>query len=220
MHDIPIIRTRRRTLALMVSVEGAVVVRAPMRMAERAIHAFIAQHHAWIQKAQERMQHQHRHTPKKTYTEGERFLYLGQHYTLTAHHSPAVTLHATALHIPHTSIPTAQKTLTAWYKKQAEDILDARVAHYARSMQLYPAGIRIGSARSRWGSCGIGNMLNFTWRLIMAPLPVIDYVVVHELAHIAHKNHGTKFWALVAAHIPDAHTHQKWLRTHGAEMLA
>ena len=87
--------------------------------------------------------------------------------------------------------------------KKAKDILPGKVAHYAQVMGLTPTGITITGARTRFGSCSPKNRLSFSWRLMAYPEEAIDYVVVHELAHIVHKNHSPAFHALVASVLPD-----------------
>ena len=87
-----------------------------------------------------------------------------------------------------------------------------KVRHYAAIMGLRPTGIRITSARTRFGSCSGKNSLCFSWRLMEYPEEAVDYVVVHELAHIVHKNHGPDFWALVGQHMPDYKRRRALLR--------
>ena len=81
-----------------------------------------------------------------------------------------------------------------------------------------PKQVRINSAKTRWGSCGPGGVLNFTWRLVMAPLDVIDYVVVHELSHLRVKDHSSKFWKVVESISPEYKKHRKWLRENGEKL--
>lgn len=97
-------------------------------------------------------------------------------------------------------------------KQRAQRELPSKVAHYAAVMGLKPTGLRITSARTRFGSCSARNSLCFSWRLMDYPQPAIDYVVVHELAHIVHKNHGAWFWALVAQYMPDYRQRRAMLR--------
>lgn len=96
--------------------------------------------------------------------------------------------------------------------RRAREELPSKVAHYAQKMGLKPAGIRITSARTRFGSCSAQNRLCFSWRLMDYPDAAIDYVVVHELAHIVHKNHGPRFWSLVEQYMPDYRTRRAMLR--------
>ncbi len=86
---------------------------------------------------------------------------------------------------------------------RARQELPLKVARYSKQMGLYPTGLKITSARSRFGSCSGRDSICFSWRLMEYPDEAIDYVVVHELAHIAHKNHGPQFWALVEKYMPD-----------------
>ncbi len=96
--------------------------------------------------------------------------------------------------------------------RRAREELPPKVAYYARRMGLRPAGMRITSARTRFGSCSAQNRLCFSWRLMDYPDAAVDYVVVHELAHIVHKNHGPRFWALVEQHMPDYRARRALLR--------
>lgn len=102
-----------------------------------------------------------------------------------------------------TAHPEPDAAREAELKRMAREIIPARVAHFSRIMGLTPTGLRITSARTRWGSCSAKNSLNFSWRLMDYPPEAIDYVVVHELAHIAHHDHSREFYALVASILPD-----------------
>lgn len=100
----------------------------------------------------------------------------------------------------------------AEFKKQARQKIPPRVEHYAKMMGLSPTGVKITSAKTRFGSCSPKNSLCFSCRLMQFPPPAIDYVVVHELAHIVHKNHSRAFYALVASVLPDYKARQALLR--------
>jgi hypothetical protein len=93
--------------------------------------------------------------------------------------------------------------------------MEERIRHYSGMIGLYPDRLRISNARFRWGSCSRDNSLSFSWRLAMAPSLIIDYVVVHELAHIKEKNHSRSFWALVETMMPDYRKHRHWLKENG-----
>jgi hypothetical protein len=86
------------------------------------------------------------------------------------------------------------------------------VVHYARLYNFHYQKIRLSSARTRWGSCSARGTLSFTWRLIMSPPEIIDYVVIHELAHTIHHNHSPQFWGLVGSILPDYAEKRKWLK--------
>ncbi len=105
--------------------------------------------------------------------------------------------------------------LTNWYRKQARIHLTERVEYFSKKCGFSYGQIRINSATTRWGSCSAHDNLNFPWRLIMAPEAIIDYVVIHELAHTVHKNHSARFWKLVESIVPDWKTHRTHLRLEG-----
>ena len=97
-------------------------------------------------------------------------------------------------------------------------MLTERVEFFAHAQGFKVKKIRISSARTRWGSCSAKGTLSFTWRLVMAPPDVIDYVVVHELCHLKELNHSKAFWAQVEAILPDYKTRRKWLKDNGAKL--
>jgi predicted metal-dependent hydrolase len=107
-----------------------------------------------------------------------------------------------------------------WFRNRARDVLTARVEHYSVLMNVHSARLTVRDTRSRWGSCSSRGSLNFSWRLILAPSPILDYVVIHELAHLRELNHSPRFWTILAEHCPDYPLHQAWLKEHGATLHA
>ena len=91
-----------------------------------------------------------------------------------------------------------------------------RCCHFSSVTGLSPSKVRLSSARTRWGSCGAGGTISFNWRLALCPDQVIDYVIVHELFHLAEPNHSSRFWEKVAAIVPDHRSHRRWLRENGS----
>ncbi len=112
----------------------------------------------------------------------------------------------------------APRRLRDWLFAEARADLDARVAVHCERLQLTARRITVRDQSSRWGSCSASGMLSFSWRLILAPPIVLDYVAAHEVAHLAEMNHGPRFWALVARSMPDMDTARRWLRTHGNDL--
>jgi predicted metal-dependent hydrolase len=103
-------------------------------------------------------------------------------------------------------------------KREARKALDARVTHYAAQLGIKPRRITVRDTASRWGSCSSGRSLSFSWRLIMAPSFVLDYVVAHEVAHLREMNHGRRFWSLLSELVGDAEKPQRWLSQHGSTL--
>jgi len=105
------------------------------------------------------------------------------------------------------------------YRLRARTIIPERCDHFARLMGVRYRAIRIGRARHRYGSCSAHDALSFTWRLMLAPQTVRDYVVIHELSHIIHKNHSPRFWKTVAEYCPNYKTEKKWLRENHNQLI-
>jgi len=212
-----IIRSRRRTLALVITKDALLEVRAPFYAPLNYILKFVKQKQHWIRRKQEFiLENIVKNTPKK-FLDGEEFLHLGKTYPLKIFDANKIVL-ADCLHFPSILLGDAKKYLTKWYKQQAEEIITERVVWYANLVGLKYKTIKITSAKTRWGSCGVHGNLNFTWRLIMAPPDVVDYVVVHELAHLVVHNHSKRFWLKVEDIMPNYKEKRVWLRKNGKSL--
>jgi len=112
------------------------------------------------------------------------------------------------------------RRITDWLKREARRDLERAVARHARALGRTPAGIRVGDPKSRWGSCSAKGVLTFSWRLVLAPPRVLDYLAAHEVAHLKEMNHGAKFWALVERLDPDHEVARAWLNKGGVALSA
>src|SRR3989344_725073 len=207
-----IIRSKRRTIALSIASDATIVVRAPLHAPASYIENFVLKHANWItRKIQEVL---NRPTQRvRRFADGEEFLYLGRPYKLEISDRPSIFIYD-KLFFPASFLPQASEKIIAWYKQQAQEIISKRAEALVRQMNLKYSTIKISSAAHRWGSCSPSGNMNFTWRLMMTPIEVIDYVIVHELTHLTEKNHSGRFWTKVKAVIPDYKSRHKWLRTH------
>ncbi|KZE31651.1 M48 family metallopeptidase [Crenobacter luteus] len=116
--------------------------------------------------------------------------------------------------------PDAFGALVArWLRREAATTLAERVALWSRATGLAPGRLMLSNARRRWGSCAADGTVRLNWRLVQAPVAVVDYVVVHELCHLEHLNHSTAFWSLVASHLPDWAARRDWLKRHAARLF-
>jgi predicted metal-dependent hydrolase len=215
-----LIRSRRKTFELAVLEDGSLVVRAPLRASKKQIEELVTGKEAWIRRQQERAA-QFRRSQPPHYSEGSEFLFLGQPHLLhlvEGSGPPRLDLSNGCFQLPAAALPQAARCFEAWYRGQARQILPARVAYLAAQHAIPLPKVRISGARSRWGSCGVKRGLNFSWRLVQAPLEVIDYVVAHELAHLAERNHSSRFWARVAELMPGFQTQRAWLKANGARL--
>lgn len=207
---------RKRSIKLEVLADNTVEVVAPNRTSERAINKLLDEKQDWILKRLRFNQDNADKLRPKQYQDGETFYYLGSAYPLkfTATTPKGVGFYEGALCINSRKAP--EKAIANWYKQRAYDIIEDRVGHFAQLMSLNPSSIKIKRMKTRWGSCSSSGNLNFNWALIMAPLPVIDYVVIHELSHLVHMNHSPAFWSLVEQYCTDYKAHTRWLKEHGA----
>jgi predicted metal-dependent hydrolase len=210
------VRSRRRTIAIQVRPDGQVWVRAPLRAPEKLIHEFVESKAGWIRQKQADAL-KHAPVTEKHFRVGERFLFLGREYSLgvVEKQRTALTFEGQFI-LSQKAMPRAAQAFEQWYKAQALKVLSERVRYYAAKHGFQPGRIRISSARTRWGSCSSKGTLSFTWRLVMAPLEVIDYVVIHELVHLKVKNHSKTFWGSVAALMPDYKKYVAWLKKNGS----
>lgn len=151
------------------------------------------------------------------FVEGEEFLFLGKPYRLKYSDGDRIELSADLL-FPRDFLSRCEEEMTYWYRQQALRLIQERVDHNARSMALRPGAVRLNDTTSRWASCGGDGVLRFSWRLIMAPLPVLDYVVIHELSHLVVRNHSARFWSTVREMCPDYRNLRSWLR-HNQERI-
>jgi predicted metal-dependent hydrolase len=120
--------------------------------------------------------------------------------------------------LPGDSQELARAALERWYRRQAAAIFAERLKACNQRYGFAYGRVSIKEQKSRWGSCSKLGNLNFNWRLLLAPFPVLDYVVVHELCHLKQLNHSQRFWQLVSVGCPDYAVHRRWLRKHGAEL--
>ena len=229
-----IIRSRRKTIALIVQGDGSVVVRAPQRVTNRQIAEIVEEKAEWIRSRQEQVQAR----PKAEihqFTSGEQFWYLGSACRLLVTQGRQNRLEYSGWAFKLTVIPPShlhladgkaekerralgQALFTAWYRQQARQVLEERVSVLAQEHGFSYRRVKITSARTRWGSCSGLGTLSFPWRLVMAPPAVIDYVVVHELVHTLVKGHGSDFWSRVQVLAPEYKQYVRWLKESGAQL--
>jgi predicted metal-dependent hydrolase len=214
-----IVRSRRRTITLVVTQYATLVVRAPLRASISYIESVVRKKSAWIRQKLIEVS-QRPKAPVKEYVNGEEFWYLGRSYKLCFVERAGKDIELTEkLCLSARVKPIARYVIRRWYKTAALKIIDQRCQWYADATGYKPAAIKITEARKRWGSCGSKGTLNFSWRLIMAPVEVIEYVIVHELAHIEQLNHSPAFWDKVAGILPDYKKREKWLKENGGLLV-
>ena len=178
--DYRLIRSKRKSIAIEIDRAGMVTVRAPYRMPNVAVKAFIEDKQDWIRKH--------------------------------IHKAQEMSLKTSDIE------PLTEEELDKLYDDAKEDI-PKRVRYYARLMKVDYGRITIRCQKTRWGSCSSKGNLNFNCLLVLAPSDIIDYVVIHELAHRKCMNHSVDFWKTVESVMPDYKNKRKWLREYGNELM-
>lgn len=218
-----IIRKRGITAnaSIRISENKGVVVSAPFWMPVGMIENFVREKSLWIEK------HLNRIGAKKIskqYLEGEKHLYFGQEYTLSLNYQKTpgrcrVTLVDERISVdiyeglPKEKHPELIKeALLYWYMERGIETITEKVNYYSQKIGVTYQKINLKKVSSIWGSCSPTNCLSFNRKLVMAPHEVVDYVVIHEVSHMVHRNHGRGFWNLVSSIDPDYKYHRKWLK--------
>jgi len=203
MTSYTLTRSNRRTVAIHIR-NGAVEVRAPIKMPKHEIDNFVISKENWITKrlAISREQAMRRNNFALTY--GDHVTYRGKRYPITKKPGDHVGFDGTSFYMPPDLSPEQiKRACIRVYRMLAERDIIKRAYLFAVIMAVLPSDVRINSAKSRWGSCSGKDSVNFSWLLIMADDDLIDYVIVHELAHITELNHSSRFWAIVERVIPE-----------------
>lgn len=213
IESLKITRSNRRSIAIVILPNGTVEVRAPKYIPEFAIKAFVRSKSEWIEKRREYVL-KSRKEPKK-FENGEKFAYFGKEYPLLLGSYTQIEVKDDKLLFPLALARRGQETMEKWYIKQAKTEIKKLVDEYAIKMETSYNGISFSDTRSQWGRCTHDNRLQFNWRLVMTPLLVVRYVVIHELAHTVEKNHSAKFWSKVRSVNPSYKQQIKWLKENG-----
>jgi hypothetical protein len=213
-----LVRSRRRTIGLEVRPDATIVVRAPVRTPVWYVESLLREKAGWIEDKLTKARSHVSLLPRHDFLTGERFRYLGREwpFVVVAFQETALTFdEKTGFSLDMAAFDRGEVVFEEWYRARARELLAERVRHYAPLVGVSVPRLRITGAEWRWGSCSTSGTVGFAWRLIMAPMDVVDYVVVHELAHLREMNHSSRFWEVVAGVIPDHSTRRRWLRDHG-----
>jgi len=207
-------RQRKRTLSLELRRDDSFIVRAPALARSSDIATFLVKKRNW---AARKLAAQAALRP--TAATHDHLRYLGVPYPLhrepQASMEPSLAFAGAYFVLRCDEEARRAEVITDWYRRQAATYLASRTTHWAAVMGFMPPGLRISNATRSWGACSPHNRISLSWRLLMALPAVIDYVVVHELAHLQERNHGPGFWRLVAAVVGDTAGPRRWLRENG-----
>jgi predicted metal-dependent hydrolase len=205
---------RRMTLRLSRNGETFVLT-VPRRHSRKAAEDFIAASHGWMRATRARL------PAMQEVADGACLYFKGEAYTLRATNKlrGIVSLdNATREITVPGGLSHMQRRLKDWLKREAERELSETSRRYAMAMAVSFKKLSVRDQKSRWGSCTSDGALSYSWRLILAPPMVLDYVVAHEVAHLRELNHGPRFWRLVLTHCSNARAAKQWLRRNGQSL--
>ncbi len=226
--DYEIIFSRKRKRAeIVVRPDLKVEFRAPYGLSPEAIKEMVRRKAGWICKKLESFEANRLPDQKKQYADGEIYLYLGREY-------PLKIVALDSIKKPYTSLSESELKVTIpgknydglssllvkeaiwdFYIQRAEEEVGRIIKDYSKKLEISPPAFKVKFQKRRWGSCSASNVIRINFQLIMAPHEQLEYVVVHELCHIKHKNHSARFWRLVDKLMPDYEIHRKNLKMDG-----
>lgn len=225
-------RPYKRSIGLTLQINGHMRISAPKTTTVSQIHEFLSANTNWIETNLAKYSTLRAAYPRKRFVEGEAFLFLGETLTLKFTQGTGARLRFDVsegflvVAIPPLqwasfresgSHPELEPAFHEFYAKRGRQIIGSRLEIYSERMGLRPSSVCFRSQKTRWGSCSSRGRLSFNWRLVIAPIEVIDYVVVHELAHLKHYDHSRAFWNLVGTQLPHYPRQRDWLKANQYE---
>ena len=216
MNPNKIIRSKRKTLSLSINENAELIIRAPKRLSIEKIQDFINEKENWINRKKRLIENQ----IKDVTSNHNKLLYLGNLFPINVEQNASKELFFTGEEFIANSIEPDSLSLSIkkWYKNKFKEIALPRVAYFANKHNLMVNQVRIKNQKTMWGSCSSKNNINLNYLLLMAPMGVIDYVIVHELVHTIHRNHSTDFWDSVESIMPEFQEHKRWLKKNGYKL--
>nr|WP_245256475.1 SprT family zinc-dependent metalloprotease [Bartonella tamiae] len=214
--------TRAKRLTLRIEAGGkSLRVTIPPKTSINEVKSFVERYRGWIEN---RIVHLPKPQETSALKNGAFIPILGIEHRIIHQEGRGTTLIVSKSDHPHIIVYGDQAHLTRRLsdalKKHAESVIAPLVVQHAKKVGKKPASIRYKDTKSRWGSCSSQANLSFSWRIIMAPLPVVNYLVAHEVAHLIEMNHSARFWALCERLCPQSKQHQTWLKRNGQKLHA
>ena len=222
-------RSNRKSMGIAIERDGAIIVTASHQAKFNEIEKFVSEKKIWIYQKLAKKKTLNREKPRREFVNGQGFLYLGKNYRLKlidngkmkSARSPNVTvlrLWHGYFELAESEKANARNHFISWYRKQIKEQLKARIPRYDKRIGVTVKDTRILDLGHRWASCGRNGVINFNWRAVMAPVWVLDYILVHEMVHHIERGHTDRFWRLVSRVIPDYEEHALWLNETGADL--
>ncbi|MGQ9856668.1 MAG: M48 family metallopeptidase [Fervidobacterium sp.] len=211
-----IVHKNTRKISIYVDYNGTLKISVPKSMTEKELEQFLKRKESEIKKLVESFSAQ-----KSAFTSKNAILYLGEERKIIINGDSTVPLRYVngTFFLNPRYVDDANKLAIWWLRKQAEEYLPKKVNEISEIMSVRYKKVTIRDTKTRWGSCSTKGTISLNWRLIMAPIGVVEYVIVHELAHIVHPNHSPQFWGFVGKFVPDYRLFRNWLKNNGKNLF-
>jgi predicted metal-dependent hydrolase len=220
--EFDVVFRNRKTMAIQIEAPDKVTVISPKGVKEDEILRVVKGKSKWITQKLFQIREMEYLKRSREYVNGESFIYMGRNYSLqivvdVSHIIPEAKLFRGKFYVYTDSNDPfiIRRALEQWYKEKAKQKIGERIHYYQKYFDLAPNKVMIKEQQKRWGSCSSQRNLYFNWKCIMAPSPVLDYLVVHEMCHMVHMNHSAEFWNLVRSILPDYEERRKLLKNEG-----
>jgi predicted metal-dependent hydrolase len=211
---------KRKTIGITVGRTGELILAVPQDCPQEMIERAVREKYRWIYSKLAQKEMFFKPPRRKDFVDGESFYYLGRSYRLRlippVVDNPVLELRNGRFLLREDEVERGEAHFVNWYINQGQSWLQQRVEVFVHRVDAVPEGIKVQPLGFRWGSCGRNNVLYFHWRTMLLPVPIIDYVVVHELVHLHERHHQPAFWELVAQAMPDYISRKRWLAENGS----
>ena len=216
----------RKTTSISVEPPNNILVVAPLEMKEEEVKEIVKSKGTWIVQKLFEFRNIESKKVNREFVNGESFMYLGRNYSLQIHvdetiqNNSFVKLYRGKFHVyvKEKDDKLIKAAMEAWYREKTKEQVKKRIKYYQKFFNKKPTEIKVKEQKKRWASCTLNDELLFNWRCVMAKSTSLDYIVVHEMCHMYHKNHSHEFWNLLSSVMSDYEVRKDWLRDYGIRM--
>jgi hypothetical protein len=219
--DIAIEKTgRRKTISIFIERDGSVRVLAPAQTADETIENAVRAKEYQIFTKLAKWKELNQGKVDRAFVNGQSFLYFGRNYRLAIVEDQDVSIKMTGgyFHLDKKYLNQADKVFKAFYREKAKQKIRERLKLIEEKFQTKPTAIKVLELQNRWASWTPKNGLNFNWKCAMAPVPVLDYIITHEMVHLKYPNHSPEFWNELDKKMPNYREYKNWLKQNGVKM--
>lgn len=221
---------RKKTVAVHINPMATITVFSPRHLDDEKIRMIVQKKARWILEKQEQVESNRHSNPTKEFVSGESFPYLGKYYRLKVIKTAKEAIEKCRLVNGRflievdgkpkigTDKTSVKRALLDWYLEHAEAKIKERVDRFSEQIGKWPVSVKVKNQEKRWGSCSRYGMIRFNWKIIMAPISIMDYVIVHELCHLIYPHHSPQFWQKVQSVISDFTKKRSWLKENSLQM--